>query len=247
MYKRFSFVFFSLLLIFMLSACKGKETTEEAAHPTLDSSVTFQILKTKAMQTTQAQLTLASNPETTETHQNQPDALHDSSSTPATEHLAEEQHGTSVPSIPEHPVEEHLTTIETPKPIIEQTTPLSPEPTYTPWAVNSEYDCQAELISPDPVEPLSPDSLFETHWQLTNTGTRPWDHNSIDFIYMDGARLHTGGDIIDLTENINPGETYHLYIPMQSPPQTGYFQAAWVLKRGNLYFCSLNLSLQVKP
>jgi hypothetical protein len=62
---------------------------------------------------------------------------------------------------------------------------------------------------------------------------------------MDGAQLHTSGDIIDLKKNVNPGETIDFFLPMQTPSQIGSFQTAWILKRGNLYFCSLNVLLQV--
>ena len=54
-------IFFSLLLL-LLSACQGQEehTVEEHIEADLDSSETFQILKTKAMQTAHAELTLVS-------------------------------------------------------------------------------------------------------------------------------------------------------------------------------------------
>ena len=230
MSKRLTIVVFSFLLILMLSACKGNETTDDINNSELDSSVTFQILKTKAMQTAQAQLTLASILEPTKTPQLPIEELHDS----------------SVTTTSADPMEEHQPIIETPTPFIEQAATLPPEPTYTPWPVNPEYNCQVELIAPSPGERINPNSSFETHWRLTNSGSKLWDHNSIDFVYMEGERLHTSGDIIDLTKNINPGETYDFYIPMQSPPQNGYFQTAWILKRGTLYFCSLNFSIQVE-
>jgi hypothetical protein len=220
-------VFFILLMIFTLSACKGKENTEETAHPELDSSVTFQILKTKAMQTAQAQLTLASILEPTRTPQTE--TLHNSSETLPTA----------------YPVEQQPIGTERPLPAAEEPTTQPQEPTYTPWPVNAQYDCQVALIAPAAGENLSPDSVFETHWRLTNSGSQPWDRNSIDFVFMDGAQLHTSGDIIDLKKNVNPGETIDFFLPMQTPSQIGSFQTAWILKRGNLYFCSLNVLLQV--
>ncbi|MAT43970.1 MAG: hypothetical protein CL609_16670 [Anaerolineaceae bacterium] len=229
MSKRVMVVFFILLMIFTLSACKGKENHEESANPELDSSVTFQILKTKAMQTAQAQLTLASILEPTQTPQNPIKTLHNSSETLPTA----------------YPVEEQPLVTETPLPTAEEQTMQPQEPTYTPWPSNSQYDCQVALVAPAAGENLSPDSAFETHWRLTNSGSQAWDHNSIDFVFMDGEKLHTSGDIIDLKKNVNPGETIDFFLPIQTPSQIGSFQTAWILKRGNLYFCSLNLSIQV--
>jgi hypothetical protein len=215
--KRLTLLVLGFLLIFLLTACKTKETPQ----PELDTAKTFQILKTKAMQTAQAQLTLASILEPTQTPYVQLPA-------------SSEGTATTTP------------TVDEPKlPEITPRTPLPPAATYTPWPGSAAYHCRAELITPRPAELLYPDMTFETHWRLTNNGSQPWDHPSVDVVFMDGDRLHTTGDVIDLPETINPGGTLDLFINMRTPSQPGSLQTAWALKRGTLYFCSLNRSLEV--
>ncbi len=221
MLKRLTILIASFMLILMFSACQGKEPSTKATQIELDSSQTFQILKTKAMQTAQAQLTLASILQPTETPQPRQDAT------------SPEEEVISTLSI----TEAAPTTIPT----------LPMLPTYTPWPLNSAYDCRAELLFPSEGQVLNPATAFEARWRLTNSGTLPWDENSVDLVYQDGERMHTTADIIDLNETIAPGGTLDVFITMQTPPQPGSFQTGWVLQRGTLYFCSLNFSLMTSP
>lgn len=252
-----------LISILLLSSCKGESnSTEEITQPQLDSSEVFQILKTKAMQTAWAQLTLASVLQPTATPQ------------PEDNHNPEEALPTAYPVEEMLPSEETVeTSMQAYPPVVEEThqaeethesgelqetpqqgnpveetptpTPVQFIPTFTPLSGNTLYRCAAQRLSPTVSETVPAGSGFETVWQITNTGSAVWEKNSVDLYFVDGTRLHTSVDIFDMNVDINPGDTINLTIPMRAPEQPGLYQTGWALKRGTLLYCPLNTIIQV--
>jgi hypothetical protein len=82
-------------------------------------------------------------------------------------------------------------------------------------------------------------------WMVQNVGTAPWDAGSTEFTYLGGAKLHND-DLVPLQSSVAPGQTIVLSVPMKAPRNSTKYTTYWGLRRGDTFFCRLELTIYVK-
>jgi hypothetical protein len=80
---------------------------------------------------------------------------------------------------------------------------------------------------------------------VKNTGTKNWDRNSVDFLYLSGAKIHKVAGY-DLSQTINTGQTADLAVDMVAPKDSGTYSTTWTLQVGNKTFCNMSVTIAVK-
>jgi len=87
---------------------------------------------------------------------------------------------------------------------------------------------------------------FDAVWRVKNIGKKTWDRNSIDFIYLSGAKLHKIAGY-DLSSNVSSGSTVNLGVDMIAPRASGTYTTTWTLSVGsNQTFCNVSLTIVVQ-
>jgi hypothetical protein len=85
---------------------------------------------------------------------------------------------------------------------------------------------------------------FDATWKIKNTGQKEWDHNSVDFYYLSGAKLHKVAGY-DLSGDISAGSTANLTVDMIAPRDAGTYSTTWTLSVGDKTFCNMSLTIVV--
>ncbi len=147
----------------------------------------------------------------------------------------------------------------TPTPTITPTpTPLILFPTFTPFVLplpggggsgsgtTKDFDCVLLDQTPPDGTVMTPKKDFDTFWTVRNSGTRTWDHGSVDFIYLRGDRLHKVAGY-DLPKDVAPGKSIQLGVDMIAPQTQGTYTTVWGLRVGHNVFCELSLTIIVRP
>jgi hypothetical protein len=109
----------------------------------------------------------------------------------------------------------------------------------------SEWSCQLVSVSPANGTSFKARDNFDATWRVKNTGTKNWDRNSVDFMYLSGAKIHKVAGY-DLSQTINTGQTADLTVDMVAPKDSGTYSTTWTLMVGNKTFCNMSLTVVVK-
>jgi hypothetical protein len=173
-----------------------------------------------------------------------------------TVNAASTQTAAAMPSLTSSPTLTPTVSTETPSPtatatvlfILSTPTPLV-IPTFTnvPSSGNNNenWSCQVTRVSPANGSSFNPRDDFDAIWTVRNNGQRNWDRNSIDFIYVSGAKIHKVSGY-DLDENVRAGNSTELGVDMQAPKDSGTYTTTWTLRTGDREFCTLTLTIVVK-
>ncbi len=119
---------------------------------------------------------------------------------------------------------------------------ITPATAITPSS--TDYDCQLTDQSPANNSTLTASENFVTIWTVANTGRKSWDNNSVDFIYISGAKLSKGKGA-DLPNSIAPGQAVSLKITMTAPKNSGAYKTVWALRIGQNEFCTMSLRFTI--
>jgi hypothetical protein len=111
--------------------------------------------------------------------------------------------------------------------------------------VPRELDCKLIWQSPSNQVIFAPGDEFAVGWNVRNIGTAAWDVNSVEFVYLGGAKLH-GIDTGPLDTTVAPGQTIVLSVNMIAPRRPARYTTNWGLRQGDVYFCRLMLSITVE-
>jgi hypothetical protein len=125
-------------------------------------------------------------------------------------------------------------------------------PTFTPYRVPTSTDvnvkkfaCATVSSTPGDGATFSPGQVFNWTWIIKNTGSEPWDGNSVDVLFYKGDPIQrTKG--FDLSTGVPPNGNVSLVIPMQAPDKTGNYKTSWGLQSGYKSFCQTTLHIKVK-
>jgi len=81
---------------------------------------------------------------------------------------------------------------------------------------------------------------FDTTWVIQNTGSEAWDQDGVDIGFVgayNNVYLHTGADVVDLTNTVEPGWTYNVTVPMMGPSGPGDFGEMWQVQKSGEVIC----------
>jgi hypothetical protein len=130
-------------------------------------------------------------------------------------------------------------------------TPTRPPTSVLPAAATktaSESDsldgCSLISQSPEDGSHFDPKKSFSASWKVKNTGSATWYTDSVDFAYYSGTKIHKK-QFYDLPADIPVGEYVTLNVSMQAPKAAGTYYTVWSLRRGETYFCHVNLTIRV--
>jgi ABC-type amino acid transport substrate-binding protein len=116
-----------------------------------------------------------------------------------------------------------------------QPTPAPPQTTPQPpscvdgaaWVADLSYD-DKNMTNP-PV--MQPGQSFTKGWRLRNVGTCPWTNSfKLAFSYGNVPAAQMGGQPIQVTRQVNPGETFDFQVNLVAPIAPGTYQGFWNMR-----------------
>jgi hypothetical protein len=222
--KFFLFFFFSVSLI-IFSGCSLSSFGQSGLAPA-ELTATYEVMVIDAMKTAIGEITLQAllNPSATNTFTPLPPT------------------NTPIPSptpITPTPTFTDVPPTETPPPPTATTTP-----TMTP--TRSDFNCQLVSSSPALNQSYPPGGDFDGRWSFKNTGSEVWDKDKVDFLFISGTRFQEHVDKLDLTANVNKGDSIEFIVDMLAPKSAGTYSATWGLKKDDIVFCSAIIQIIVK-
>jgi hypothetical protein len=117
--------------------------------------------------------------------------------------------------------------------------------TATTGAESSGGDgCTLVSQSPEDGTHYEPKKSFNTSWKVKNTGSSAWDSDTVDFAYSSGAMIHKK-QFYALPADVPAGQSLTLTVSMQAPNPAGTYFTVWSLRRGQTFFCHVNLTIVV--
>jgi len=125
----------------------------------------------------------------------------------------------------------------------------APTATYVPWTLTptvAPYSCSITSSAPPANTSYAVNSNFDVQWVIKNTGLNKWLKPETDVRYSVGTKMQKLGDILDLSSDVAPGDSYTVLIDMVTPATVGTYTASWVVITGKITICTLNLSIIVK-
>ena len=225
MKRKFLFFFFFSIFLIFFSGCSFSSFGQSGPGPA-ELTATYEVMVIDAMKTAIGEITQQA--------QLNPSATNTFTPLPPT--------NTSIPS----PTPITPTTTFTEVPPTE--TPLPPTATTTPTVTptRSDFNCQLVSSSP-PVNQVYPQGGdFDGRWTIKNTGSEVWDKDKVDFLFISGTRFQEHVDKLDLTSNVNKGDSINFIIDMLAPRLAGTYSATWGLKKDDVLFCSVFIQIIVK-
>lgn len=139
-----------------------------------------------------------------------------------------------------------------------ETPSATPEPTLSPTPViviiatlaaptaSSGLSCKLNWQSPKNNVTFHPEDRFSAGWKVTNTGTVPWTPETVDFLYLGGAKMYVENPLVKVESSVSPGEAIILTVGMEAPLKEIRYTTYWGLRKGDVYFCRLALSIFVE-
>ncbi len=109
----------------------------------------------------------------------------------------------------------------------------------------ANYKCSVVSVTPANNTIFSPNAPFTAQWKVKNIGDTQWDENSVDYLYINGASMHTQA-LYDLTANVAVNASITLSVSMQAPSSPGTYSATWSMRAGATRFCSLKVTIKVQ-
>jgi hypothetical protein len=142
---------------------------------------------------------------------------------------------------------------ETPSP----TQTSIPKPTFTidpdqylwfqPILVADDiYGCDVNSKSPKDFTEYPPEFEFDASWVVENTGVNTWETDTHDFQFIEGDKLHKYNDIIDIHEDVEPGEATEFSLDLIAPLEKGKYSAIWgVVDSSDRIVCTVAVFINV--
>jgi hypothetical protein len=112
-------------------------------------------------------------------------------------------------------------------------------------AAGSNYACSLVSQKPANWTRMGRRQYFDAKWTVKNIGTKTWTTSEFDLRYISGTKMHTYGDIYELSKNTGPNKKVTLIADMIAPKNNGYYTAYWGLFAGNSVFCRLSITINV--
>jgi hypothetical protein len=126
-------------------------------------------------------------------------------------------------------------------------TPGLPQPTTTPAAAASATNppfiaspvsvsrCDAIQFLGDVTYPdgsqVTRGSSFVKTWKIKNSGTCSWTP-SYSLVFSSGDSMN-GPSSVDISRNVNPGETIEVSVKLSAPNKDGHYRGYWKLRNAN--------------
>jgi len=108
-----------------------------------------------------------------------------------------------------------------------------------------------ELVSQTPANntTFAKNYDFDTIWTIKNTGTFDWLKTSVDFVYVNGTKMHKPayGDTKDLPLDVVKNGSISLTVDMLSPATGGTYSETWALMNGSNTICTMSVTIKVTP
>jgi hypothetical protein len=126
-------------------------------------------------------------------------------------------------------------------------TPTPPVPPTSTLAEtsNKAYSCQVMSVTPANGTTFQGRTEFDATWRVRNNGQRNWNEDSVDYVFLDGVRMHTV-ETYDLQDTVRRGETVSLTVDMVAPKKSNSYTTNWTLLAGTNTFCTMSLTIVVK-
>lgn len=130
--------------------------------------------------------------------------------------------------------------------LLKTSTPLIP-PTVPGSGGGSASGFSCEVVSQYPGfgTVFSPRTSFDATFTVKNTGSKTWDRNSVDFIYLSGDQIHRVSGY-DLDKDVKVGQNITLSVSMQAPKTAANYSTYWTLRSGSANFCRLTVVINVQ-
>ncbi|HET6845565.1 MAG TPA: NBR1-Ig-like domain-containing protein [Anaerolineales bacterium] len=117
--------------------------------------------------------------------------------------------------------------------------------TWSPTATGPAFDCHLNSQFPVDGTKYEPRSDFSVRWDVTNTGTAPWEPGSVELVYTGGTQMYYS-PVIPLPQRVAPGQKTTLIADMKALRNTSSYVTTWALRRGDSYFCRLSIKIYVQ-
>jgi hypothetical protein len=85
----------------------------------------------------------------------------------------------------------------------------------------------SDVTVPDGTK-FSPNTAFTKTWRLKNVGTCTWS-TSYAAVFVDGSQMSAPA-VVNLTQNVPPGGTVDISVPMTAPATNGTYRGDWKLR-----------------
>lgn len=128
--------------------------------------------------------------------------------------------------------------------VLKSPTPLIP-PTVPGSGSAAGFSCEVVSQYPGFGTVFSPRTGFDATFTVKNTGSKTWDRNSVDFVYLSGDQIHRVSGY-DLDKDVKVGQTITLYVSMQAPKTAANYTTYWTLQSGSAKFCRLTVVINVQ-
>jgi hypothetical protein len=125
--------------------------------------------------------------------------------------------------------------------------PTAPVPPTTTLAAasNRAYSCQVMSVIPANGTTLAGRTDFDAIWRVRNNGQRNWNKDDVDYLFLDGDRIHTV-ESYDLPDTVRIGETVDLIVDMVAPKNSGTYTTNWTVRVDIRNFCTMSLTIVVQ-
>jgi Ig-like domain from next to BRCA1 gene len=91
---------------------------------------------------------------------------------------------------------------------------------------------------------FAPKERFDISWMIRNTGTATWEPGVVELAYAGGTRMYHYQPV-PLPHSSPPGDIIALSADMVAPQAPADYNMIWALRRGNEYFCRVNVTIRV--
>ncbi len=121
------------------------------------------------------------------------------------------------------------------------------EVTITPTRKPSnkpELDCKVLSQSIKNGSKFASKEHFDVSWMVKNTGKATWEPGVVDFAYAGGSKMYSYQPV-PLTHSSAPGDVTTLSADMVAPKTPNKYTTVWALRRGDVYFCKVNVTIYV--
>jgi hypothetical protein len=148
--------------------------------------------------------------------------------------------------IPSLPPQSTLTLTPTLAPITPSATAtLEVNITPTPeGSTRPELDCKVLSQSVKNGSRFASRERFDIGWMVQNTGTATWEPGVVEFAYAGGSKMYQYQPV-QLTHSSPPGDITTLFADMVAPKTPNRYTTVWALRRGDEYFCKVNVTIYV--
>ena len=142
----------------------------------------------------------------------------------------------------------------TPQPALTLTPTLAPvtpsatatlQVTITRTPKGPELDCKVLSQSIPNGSRFTPRERFDISWQIQNTGTATWEPGVVELAYAGGSRLYLSQPV-RLPHSSPPGDIIALSADMITPVERADYNMIWALRRGDEFFCQINVVVRVR-